>query len=65
MRAMRLVRSGHILNIFLMVESTGFSDGIDVCVREREESRMNLRYLSEQWYNLFRKRKLGGTSFLL
>lgn len=65
MRAMRLVRSGHILNIFLMVESTGFSDGIDVRVREREESRMNLRYLSEQWYNLFRKRKLGGTSFLL
>lgn len=64
MRAMRLVRSGHILNIFLMVESTGFSDGIDVRVREREESRMNLRYLSEQWYNLFRKRKLGGTSFL-
>lgn len=62
---MRLVRSGHILNIFLMVESTGFSDGIDVRVREREESRMNLRYLSEQWYNLFRKRKLGGTSFLL
>lgn len=65
MRAMRLVRSGHILNIFLMVESTGFSDGIDVRVREREESRMNLRYLSEQWYNLFRKRKLGRTSFLL
>lgn len=62
---MRLVRSGHILNIFLMVESTGFSDGIDVRVREREESRMNLRYLSEQWYNLFRKRKLGETSFLL
>lgn len=65
MRAMRLVRSGHILNIFLMVVSTEFSDGIDVHVREREESRMNLRYLSEQWYNLFRKRKLGETSFLL
>lgn len=42
-----------------MVESTEFSDGIDVGVRKREESRMNLRYLSEQWCNLFRQRKLG------
>lgn len=46
MGVMEVVRSGHIL-IILMEKSAGFTDGIDVGVRKKEELWMNFKYLSE------------------
>lgn len=48
MGVMEVVRSGHILIILMdILKSAGFTDGIDVGVRKKEELWMNFKYLSE------------------